>query len=152
MIRDRGKSLTLRVDNIIIGLILFLLCALPLAIDLHLVKPFSLCKLVLFYGTVLFVITVWLTKLVPVRFKQGSVSISCQKFYIIPQYPQTRRISLPFINGEQPPKSPTKGKQLHKSPLIKGDSGVVLFPPHTINVSGACLYNSRHFQYHIFPQ
>ena len=110
LIRDRGKSITRGVDNIIIGFILFLLCALPLAIDLHLVKPFSLCKLVLFYGTVLFVITVWLTKLVLVRFKQGSVSISA--------------------------KNSTSSHNIHRqgtfhSPLIKGDSGGCSFFRHT---------------------
>ena len=52
---DSGKSITSGVDNIIIGLIVFLLCALPLAIDLHLERPFSLCKLVLFYGMALFI-------------------------------------------------------------------------------------------------
>ena len=75
---DSGKSITSGVDNIIIGLIVFLLCALPLAIDLHLERPFSLCKLVLFYGMALFIIAVWLMKLVPVCFKQVSASLSAK--------------------------------------------------------------------------
>ncbi|MCF6149640.1 MAG: hypothetical protein E3K37_13385 [Candidatus Kuenenia sp.] len=64
-----GKNLALRFDNIIIGLIVFLLFAMPLTFDRHLVKPFSLCKLVLFYGAVLFIIAIWLMKLVHVRLK-----------------------------------------------------------------------------------
>ncbi len=49
-------------DAVIVGFVLFLLCAHPLALDLRLVKPFSLCKLVIFYGTCIFVIACWLLK------------------------------------------------------------------------------------------
>ena len=128
---DTSKSITRKIDNIIVGLILFLLCALPLTIDLHLVKPFSLCKLVLFYGTALFVITFWLTKLVPLRFKQRLVSISAKNSTSSRNIHRQGAFHSPLINGEQPPKSPTKGKQLHKSPLIKGDSGGCSFFRHT---------------------
>lgn len=128
---NSGKSTPLRVDNIVIGLILFLLCALPLAIDLHLVKPFSLCKLVLFYGTVLFIISVWLIKLVSVHFKQRTISISAENSTSSRNIHRQGTFHSSLINGEQPPKSPTKGKQLHKFPLIKGDSWGCSFFRHT---------------------
>jgi len=71
---DIGKNIAKKFDNIIVSLVLFLLCTLPLAIDLRLVKPFSLCKLILFYGTVLFVITVWSIRIVSVYAKNSTSS------------------------------------------------------------------------------
>ncbi len=74
--RDIYKSIIKKIDIVIVCFVLLLICAHPLTIDLRLIKPSGLCKLVLFYGTTIFIITCWLIKLVFVSFKQNTAYLT----------------------------------------------------------------------------